>query len=353
MATLTELAAMVKGSIAGDEACKITGVAGVEDVKQGQITMAASARVIEEAVMSPAAAVIVPFINPQMEGLIHNLEKRAPMKPLLQVANPRLAFAQILHFFYPDRACRPGVAPSAVIGRDFRGSACEIGPLVYIGDDVQIGPGTIIFPGAVIGDRVRIGAETIIHANVVIREDCVIGNKVQIHAGTVIGSDGFGYVTVDGEHYKVPQIGKVVIEDEVEIGSNVSIDRATTEATLIKRGTKIDNLVQIAHNCELGANNMICGQAAIAGSTKLGDRVTMAGRAGAIGHLKIGNDTVIAACSTSIGNLPPYSFVSGTPARPHAEDMRIQAAAGRLPELLKEFRELQKKVVELEGKINQ
>jgi UDP-3-O-[3-hydroxymyristoyl] glucosamine N-acyltransferase len=173
---------------------------------------------------------------------------------------------------------------------------------------------------------------------------------VQIHAGTVIGADGFGYVTIEGQHYKVPQLGIVVIEDDVEIGANTAIDRATADITLIKQGTKIDNLVQIAHNCLVGKDNLICGQSALAGSTIVGDRVTLAGRVGLLGHLEVGHDSVIAACSKVSGNLPPHSFVSGDPARPHPKHMRIQGALSRLPELLKEVRELRKMVLELKNK---
>ena len=340
MPSLSELAKLVHGEVIGDGKIEITGAAGLEDVKPGEITLAATSRVLENAMNTAASAVIVPANATDLT------------KPALRVSNPRLAFAQILTGFAPQARCVPGIHPTAVVGRNFNGSGCEIGPLVYIGNDVTIGKDTIIHPGAVIEDRVKIGLGTIIHSNVVIREDCELGNHVQIHAGTVIGADGFGYVTVNGKHFKVPQIGRVVIEDDVEIGSNVSVDRATTNVTLIKRGSKIDNQVQIAHNCQIGEDNMICGQAGIAGSTKIGDRVTLAGKAGVVGHIKVGDDSVVAASSIVISSLPANSFVSGFPARHHAEDMRIQAAAGRLPELLKEFRELQKKVAELEGKIH-
>lgn len=340
MPSLSEIARLVNGEIIGNGNIEIKGVAGFEDAKSGDITFAATNRVLETAVQSQATAIIVPSDAPVSD------------RPVIKVRNPRLAFAQVLTYFAPKRVLTPGIHSSAQVGRDFRGEGATIGPLVYIGDQVQIGKGTIIYPGVVIDDRVTIGEDTIIHANVVIREECVIGNRVQIHAGTVIGSDGFGYVTVNGKHMKVPQIGNVLIEDDVEIGSNVSVDRATTGTTLIKRGTKIDNLVQIAHNCQVGADNILCGQAAIAGSTKTGDRVTLAGRVGLVGHIKVGDDSIVGACSLVIGSLPSNSFVSGNPtARPHAEDMRIQAAAGRLPELLKEVRELQKKVADLEGRI--
>jgi UDP-3-O-[3-hydroxymyristoyl] glucosamine N-acyltransferase len=340
MPSLFEFARLVGGEVVGDGQVEISNVAGLDDAKVGDISFIATNRVLETALNSQATALIVPINFPELD------------KPMIKVSNPRLAFAQILDFFAPKKEFKPGIHASAQIGRDFKGDNVAIGPLVCIGDQVQIGQGTIIYPGVVIDDRVVIGQNSIIHANVVIREDTVIGNKVQIHAGTVIGSDGFGYETVNGRHIKTPQIGRVVIEDEVEIGANVTIDRATVGVTLIKRETKIDNLVQIAHNCQIGANNILCGQAAMAGSTKTGDRVILAGRAGLVGHLKVGDDSVVAASAVVISSLAPNSFVSGHPARPHAEDMRIQAAAGRLPDLIKEIRELQKKVAELEGRIS-
>lgn len=338
MALLSDLAKLVNGVVIGDGNIEIKGIKGLDDVGPGEITMAATARVLETAIKSKAVAIIVP--NNVVEVT----------KPAIQVPNPRLAFAQILKFFTPPVVCKPGIHPTAVIGENFKGDGSEIGAQVYIGANVSIGKESIIYPGAVIEDGVKIGEKSIIHSNVVIRKDCRIGNNVQIHAGTIIGADGFGYVTDKGKHFKVPQVGIVVIEDDVEIGANAAIDRSTTGVTLVKRGTKIDNLVQIGHNCVLGEDCLLCGQAGMAGSAKLDDRVIMAGKAGVVGHVLIGHDTVIAACSLAISSLPPNSYVSGIPARPHSEDMRIQATAGRLPELLKEIRELQKKVSELEKK---
>jgi UDP-3-O-[3-hydroxymyristoyl] glucosamine N-acyltransferase len=340
MPSLQELAVLVNGELIGDGSVQIKGVAGIEDAQPDDITFAASHRVVDRAVNSPATAVIIPA----------NVNEVT--KPAIRVANPRLAFAQILNNFFPPPVAIPGIHPTAVIGADFCGSGCEIDALVYIGDNVTIGDGSIIYPGVVIESGVTIGLNAIIHANVVIRAHCVLGDNVQIHAGSVIGADGFGYVTVDGKHIKIPQVGKVVIESNVEIGANVTIDRATTGVTLIKNGSKIDNQVQIAHNCELGVNNLLCGQVGLAGSAKLGDRVTLAGKAGVVGHIQLGDDTVVAACAMVISSIPPHSFVSGSPARTHAADMRNQAAIGRLPELLKEFKEMQKKLVELENRIS-
>ncbi len=340
MPLLSELAKLVKGVVLGDGDIDIKGIKGLEDVGPGEITMAATARVLETAVQSKAIAIIVPDNVVEVS------------KPAIRVADPRLAFAQILTFFTPPMVCKPGVHQTVVIGANFKGDGAEIGPQVYIGDDVTIGKGTIIHPGVVIEDRVIIGDKTIIHSNVVIRNESVIGNNVQIHAGTVIGADGFGYVTEKGKHFKVPQVGKVVIEDDVEIGANVTIDRATTGVTLVGKGTKIDNLVQVGHNCQIGEDNLIIALVGIAGSTKLGDRVIMAGKSSAVGHIQLGNDSLVAAHSLVINSLPSNSYVSGVPARPHAEDMRIQATAGKLPELLKEIRELQKKVADLEGRFH-
>ncbi len=338
MPTLLELAEYVKGSVIGDPNVQITGVSGLEDAKPGDIALVASLRGVERAVHSQATALIVPV----------NLNDVA--KPAIKAANPRLAFARILEYFAPKKAFQPGIHPTAVIGSNFKGENVSIGAHVYIGNNVTIGQGSIIAPGAVIEDNVHIGENSIIHANVVIREDTFIGNRVQIHAGTVIGADGFGYVTVDSKHIKIPQLGKVIIEDDVEIGACVTVDRATTGVTLIKRGSKIDNLVQVAHNCQIGEDNIIVGQVGLAGAAKLGDRVTLLGKSSIVGHLQVGDDSVVAAHSLVINNLPPNSFVSGVPARPHAVDMRIQASAGRLPEILKELKELQKRVAELERK---
>jgi UDP-3-O-[3-hydroxymyristoyl] glucosamine N-acyltransferase len=339
MPSLKDLAKLVNGEIIGDSTVNIKGIAGIDDAEPGYITMVASMRVLESAIHSKATAVIVPANIVELN------------KPAIKVANPRFAFAQILNYFYPPQKYLPGIDTTAVIGKNFKGAGCTVHPLVHIGDDVAIGKNSVIHPGAVIEDRVTIGENTIIHANVVIRKDCVIGNNVQIHAGTIIGADGFGYVTVDGKQLKIPHVGRVQIEDDVEIGANSAIDRATTGVTRVKRGAKIDNLVQIGHNCVIGEDSILCGNSAMAGSSKLGDHVTLAGKSGVVDHVFIGNDSVVAACSMVISNLPSNSFVSGTPARSHAEDMRIQAAVGRLPDLLKEIKELKKKVADLEGKV--
>ena len=340
MATLGELAELVNGKVVGDSEIEISGVSGLEDAKLGEISFVATTKVLNLVKTSQASAFIFP---PNLKDLGFKG---------IEVDNPRLAFAHILWYFNPKPVLQEKIHPSAVIGEGFNCDAgCHISPLVYIGDNVKLGKRVNIHPGVVIEDNVEIGDDTEIYSNVVIRERTIIGRKVVIHPGTVIGGDGFGFVTVNGEHFKVPQVGIVVIEDEVEIGSNVTIDRATTGQTLIKRGTKIDNLVQIGHNVEVGLNNIIVAMSGVAGSTKLGERVTMAAQSGITGHVTIGNDTVVAGRGMVISSLPPNSFVSGQPARPHGEDMRIQAAAGKLPELLRTIRQMEKRLAELEGKI--
>lgn len=339
MATLGELADLVGGTVVGDEKMEITGVAGLEDAEPGMISLVATAKVIPIAKKSKASAYIIP-------GNLSDLDLAG-----IKTDNPRLAFAKVLQYFHPHPPVQEGIHPSAVIGEGFIcGPGSSVGPLVYIGKNVVFGEKVIIHPGAVIEDNVEIGDGSEVHANVVIRDQTKIGKGVIIHPGTVVGADGFGFVTVKGKHFKVPQVGRVIIEDNVEIGANVTIDRATTGATLIKRGTKIDNLVQIGHNVEVGEDNIIVSMSGIAGSTRLGDRVTLAGQSGVVGHITIGSDSVVAARGMVIGNLPANSFVSGQPARPHAEDMRIQAAAGKLPDVIKNLRYLEKRLAELEEK---
>ncbi len=338
MASLSRLAALVGGEVTGNGELEITGVSGIEDPRPGTITLIGGEKVLAKAEKNPAAAFIFPKNLPLPPGLAG-----------IKVDNPRLAFAKILWFFHPPQAFPPGVHSSAVIEEGFKhGEGCYIGPLVFIGKNVTIGNRVVIHPGAVIEEETEIGDETEIHANAVIKSRTRLGKRVIIHAGVVIGSDGFGYVPDQGRHFKIPQVGRVIIEDDVEIGANTTVDRATTGVTLIKRGTKIDNLVQVAHNVEIGQDSLIVAQTGIAGSARLGDRVTLAGQAGIKDHVTVGADTVIASRGMVIGDVPPGAFYSGQPARSHPEEMRIKAATGRLPELLKKVKDLEKRLAELE-----
>lgn len=339
--SLTELATLVGGEVVGDPHVMITGVAAIEDAGPGEITFAAEEKRVPEAMASQASAVIIP----------RQARPKETAKSCILVDNPRLAFAQVLEVFAPRYPLATGIHPLAVVSPEAEvGQQVTIMAHAVVEAGAKIGNRTVIYPGVYVGPDVEIGEDVILHANVVLRERVKIGSRVIIHAGAVIGADGFGYVTVKGKHHKVPQIGTVVIEDDVEIGANTTIDRATCGVTRIGRGTKIDNLVQVGHNVQIGEDCILVSQTGVAGSTVLGNRVTLAGKAGVAGHLHVGDDSVIAAASVVAGDLPPRSHVFGIPARPHHEEMRIKAASQRLPEVLKTIKDLERRLEALEKK---
>ena len=220
----------------------------------------------------------------------------------------------------------------------------------YIDDNAQIGDDVIIYPNVYIGQYAKIGNNTELHAGVSVREFCVVGKNVIIHDNTVIGADGFGFITRDGKHTKVPQVGNVIIEDDVEIGCNVSIDRATTSSTVIGRGTKMDNLIHIGHNCVLGENCLVVAQTGLAGSTIVGHNVTFAGQVGSKGHIKVGSNSVMAARTGLIADVPENSVYAGFPARSHQEWLRIKASEARLPDMVKKLKLLERRLKALEEK---
>lgn len=336
--SLRELAELVEGKVDGDGNLIIKGVAGVEEAREGDITFAISEKFLRLAERSKASAVVVP------------LKVRGLSKPTIQVESPRLAFAKILELFYPPGpGFKKGIHPTAIVAEG-----------VKLGEDVTVGAYSVIEEGAVVEDRVylsefsyvgrgvKIGQESFLYPRVSLMEGTQIGKKVVIHSGTVVGSDGFGFVkNKDGSYYKIPQVGKVVIEDEVEIGANVAIDRATTGETRIGRGTKIDNLVHIAHNVNVGSNVAIVALVGISGSSRIGDGVILAGQAGVIEHVSIGENTVVAAKSGVTKDIPPDTFVSGFPARTHTKQKRIKAMIHRLPELVKRIEQLEKSIKEI------
>ncbi|RLE13749.1 UDP-3-O-(3-hydroxymyristoyl)glucosamine N-acyltransferase [Candidatus Aerophobetes bacterium] len=330
--TLGELARLVNGEIIGDEGLVIRGVASVEEAKEGDITFAVSEKFLRMAESSKASAVVVP-------SGIDNF-----CKPVIKVENPRLAFAKILEIYAPAKPESSGIHKTAVIS-----------DRVKIGKGVTIGPYSIIEEGSIIEDNVYlsgfvylgrevfIGEGTFIHPRVTILDRISIGKKVIIHSGTVIGSDGFGFVRkMNGSYYKIPQIGRVVIEDNVEIGANVTIDRATTGETRIGQGTKIDNLVHIAHNVSIGSNVAIVALVGISGSCKIGSGVILAGQAGVTDHVCIGDNTVVAAKSGVTKDVPSDTFVSGFPARNHIKQKKVKAMVNRLPELVKRVQRIEK-----------
>jgi UDP-3-O-[3-hydroxymyristoyl] glucosamine N-acyltransferase len=278
-------------------------------------------------------------------------EELAGGRPAVVVENAMVALALLLEeLFRRDRppagvSERATVHSSARLGRDVAVAAGA-----WVGEEAEIGDRAILGPGAVVGRRARIGEDTELRSHVVVEDGCRVGARCLLHAGVVIGADGFGFVWDGNRHRKIPQVGTVVIEDDVEIGANAAIDRATLDATLVGRGTKIDNLVQIGHNCTIGEDCLICGQTGIAGSSVLERRVTLAGQVGLAGHLTIGEGATVTAQGGVFGTIDPKAIVTGMPAVPHREFLARMAALGRLPAALKTLAELGRRVARLETK---
>ncbi|MFO7311529.1 MAG: UDP-3-O-(3-hydroxymyristoyl)glucosamine N-acyltransferase [Bacillota bacterium] len=337
MYTLGQLARLVGGELVGDPEQAVSGAAPVDVAGPDQITFAVDAKALERARQGQAGAVIVPRNAPDIG------------RPVIRVENPRLAFAKVLELFAPPQDVPVGVHPTAVISDGvILGEGTSVGAYAYIGPGTRIGANVRIYPGVYIGRDVEIGDDTVVYPNVVIMDRVQIGCRVILQPGSVIGSDSFGFVTVEGRHVRVPHIGTVVIEDDVEIGVNSAVARATCGTTRIGRGTKLDAFVYIAHNVKVGAHCLIVGMSAVAGSAELEDGVVLAGQTGVVGHLRVGAGSVVAARGLVAADLPPKSFVSGFPARPHVETMRVLAAQRRVPELLKTVAELEKRVQDLE-----
>jgi len=335
------LAEVAEGElISGDPDQEIHGVAEIDKADDGQITYAVSDRYATHLEKTRASAVVVP-----LDLKIH------VGKPLIKAENPYWSFAKILEIFSPEepspeQAVHPtaSIHPSAQIGE-----GAEIGPNVTVEAEVVIGAGCRIGAGVFVGHRSHLGSQCRIFPNVTIRHDSRIGNRVLIQSGTVVGGDGYGFVLKNGQHYKIPQIGCVVIEDDVEIGSCVTIDRATMGQTRIERGVKIDNLVQIGHNVIVGRNSLLVSQVGISGSTVIGPNTRFAGQSAAAGHLEIGENSTIAARGAVTKDLPANSFVSGFPAKPHSQEKRIVAALNKLPSLLKRIQKLERELASRDG----
>jgi UDP-3-O-[3-hydroxymyristoyl] glucosamine N-acyltransferase len=338
--TVGELAEAVGGTVWGPDDVVITGAASVTEATPGDVVLAESAKYLAAAEKSRASAVVA-------------ADGSCGRKPTIRVADPRRAFAEILRRLASQpKPPRPGIDPSCRVGARLTcGDGAAVGYGCWIGDDVTIGERTAIHPFVYLGDGVRIGADSVIYPRVVIYQESELGSRVTVHAGTVIGSDGFGYLQVGNELHKVPQIGKVIIEDDVEIGANVTIDRAKTGATRIGRGTKIDNQVQIAHNAKVGSGCVIVAQAGLSGSVELGNGVTIAGQVGIKEHVRIGDGAVVGGQAGVFGDLPAGGTYSGFPARPHREHLRAQAAFLRLPETQKAVVALQKEVDRLKRRL--
>ena len=334
---LGDLSSIVQGKILGDPELEITGAAGIREAERGDITFISSPKFVKYLHESNASCVIV---KEPIEGLAVTQ---------LVVSNPYYTFAKALELIYPGRAVAPGISGMAAVSQKASiGREVAVLPFVYVADNVSIGDGTVLYPGVCIGEHSSVGNSCIIYPNVTIRENVRIGDRVIIHAGTVVGSDGFGYVLEKESHYKIPQVGGVVIEDDVEIGSNVSIDRATVGDTVIGKGTKIDNLVQIAHNVKIGAKSLVIAQVGIAGSSELGSFVTLAGQVGVADHVTVESGTILGGQAGVIPGHLPKGIYSGTPAMPHRDWLKSKALFARLPEMGKKMRELEERLNKLE-----
>ncbi|MDD5042842.1 MAG: UDP-3-O-(3-hydroxymyristoyl)glucosamine N-acyltransferase [Candidatus Omnitrophica bacterium] len=339
--TLNEIAKFVDGKVIGNGDTLITGVSGIREAVKGDITFLANPKYSSLMDKTLATAVVTSFDSQKTD------------KPVILTENPSLAFAKIISMFLPDDAGHfQGIDYTVVMGRNVTlGKDVAIGPYVVIGDNVSIGDNSVIYAGCFIGHHTRIGSRTVIYPHVSIRERINIGSRVIIHSGTVIGSDGFGFATIKGSHHKIPQVGTVEIADDVEIGANVTIDRARFDKTVIGKGAKIDNLVQIAHNVVIGENSLIVAQVGISGSTIIGNNVTLAGQAGLVGHITVGDNAIVTAQSGVAKSVPADTMVSGYPARPYMTNQRVNASLQNLPKLFSLVRELKKKIEELEAKL--
>ena len=339
-ARLKDVAQLIGAVLEGDPDAVVGNLAGIEKAGPGDLAFVANPKYARFIPMTGATAIIcAPTVN-------------APGKNLLKVDNPYLAYARVMQFAFPPKKQSGAVDSRAFVGRNVQlGANVAIYPFAYIGDGCAIGDNTTIYPGCSIGEQVKIGSDTLIYANVTIREQCVIGSRVIIHAGAVIGSDGFGFAKDGAKYFKIPQVGIVQIDDDVEIGANVTIDRAATGKTWIQRGTKIDNLVQVAHNVVIGEDSAIVSQVGISGSTKIGNRVTMAGQSATVGHLTIGDDVIIGARGAASGDIPAGQIVSGAPHMPHRLWLRAVNCFPKLPEMRRAITGLERRIAELEKEL--
>ncbi len=341
-APLSKIAGLVQGHIIGDPGRIISDAAPFEQAGANEITVAGSAKYLKKIADCKAAAIIVPR------------DTRAGDHNLVQVDNPLVAFARVMQYFHSPLQPPSAIHPGTVIGKDFKyGQNVTIGPMVVIGDQVTIGAQVWLQPGVVIGNHVTIGNDVTIHPNVTLLERCTIGNRVIIHSGTVIGSDGFGYASDGKCYHKIPHTGIVQVDDDVEIGANNTIDRATFGKTHIGRGVKTDNLVHVAHNVIVGENTVLVAQVGISGSVTIGKNAILAGQAGVAGHLTIGDGAIVGP-KTGVGKSVPDGEIvaSGIQELPHRKWLRLQRTILKLPELSKRLSGLEKRLKMIEEKLD-
>lgn len=331
--TAAEIAKLLEGEALGDASLVLKGFAPADRAQAGDLTFAENESYFARAEQSAASAIII-------DGAF-----TSDKKTIIRVPNARVAFAKVLPLFFPEPKLPAGIHPTAIIPKSAQvDPTAHIGPYCVLGEQVRIGARSVLQGGIHVGAQSQLGEDVNLFPNVTIYPRTQIGNRVRIHSGTVIGSDGFGYVQDKGAHLKVPQIGNVIIQDDVELGANVTVDRGALGPTIIGKGTKVDNLVQIAHNVTTGEHCIVVSQAGIAGSTKLGSYVVLGGQVGLAGHLKIGNGVQVAAQSGVMNNIPDGEKWIWTPAQPDRQAKRQMIALQQLPELFRRVKALEKQL---------
>ena len=341
---ISKLAEMTNSEVKGDQEIVVDNASGVAESINTSVTFADKKEYLNEALKSKAAVIVSSYkICEEVES---DLKAK---KTFLLTDHPRRVYAKIADILTPrpyesaNISERAVVDPSCDLGRDL-----SIHSGVVIAENVKIGDNSIIAPGVIIGPDVEIGENCLLHPGVIIERDTIIKNCVIIQSGAVIGSDGFGFATDESGHHKIPQQGNVIIESEVEIGANVTIDRGASGPTIIKKGTKLDNLIQIGHTVEVGEESLLVAQSGIAGSTKLGRRVTLGGQAGVVGHINLADNTIAAARAMVTSRTNKGDFISGAPAQLHRDALKEQAYLRRLPKYIERIKELEKRLAELE-----
>ena len=335
--SVQELAEFLHGTVEHDNPeLKVTGVNGLVEAGPNDISFAVTPHV-EHCHLSKAGVMVLSPADPELDG-----------RPVIRVENPRAAFAALLELFRPQEEVERVVSPYAFVSKKAKiGSNVAIQPFAVVEDDAEIGDGTVLYPHAYVGKRVKIGKDCTLYPNTTVREDCVLGNRVILQSGAVIGGDGFGYITQNGKHSKVLQTGNVVLQDDVEIGCNTCIDRATVDSTIVGKGTKIDNLVHLGHNDVLGENCLVVAHVGISGSVTVGNNVTFAGQVGTVGHITIGNNCVFGGKAGITNNVPDNSVMGGYPAMPMKEWLRQEAYVRKVGDMLKKIKVLEKEIAAL------
>lgn len=336
--SVQELAEFLHGTVENDNPeLKITGVNGLVEAGPQDISFAVPPHV-EHCHLSKAGVMVLSNADHELDG-----------RPVIRVENPRAAFAALLELFRAPEEVERVISKLAFVSPEAKiGNNVAIEPFAVIEAGAEIGDGSIIYPHAYVGKRVKIGKDCILYPNVTVREDCVLGDRVILQAGAVIGGDGFGYITQNGKHSKVLQTGNVVLEDDVEIGNNTCIDRATVDSTIVRKGTKIDNLVHLGHNDVIGENCLIVAHVGISGSVTVGNNVTFAGQAGTVGHITIGDNCLFGGRTGITNDVPSNSKMAGFPAMPFKDWLRQEANLRKVGDMLKRMKELEKEIKKLQ-----